>query len=429
MLVKIKRGLDLPIAAAAPGPAQQAPAVSSVALVGPDYMDLKPSLAVAEGERVRLGDILFTHRKHPELCFTAPGSGTILAINRGARRRLLSVVIKLEGDDAVHFPAYPSDALDKLASNIIKESLLASGLWTAFRARPYNRIPVPDASPRSIFVTAIDTNPGAANPVAVIAEQAEAFCSGLRVINRLVTDKTYLCKARSADVPSVDMDSLVTVEFQGPHPAGLPGTHMHYLAPVTDQADLWHIGCQDVIAIGKLFRTGRLWTERIVAVGGPGIKNPRLVRTRSGANLDELLNGEQLNNCRVISGSVLSGRQATRQTAHLGRYHQQISVLPEVDYPDLAAPRAGQHRAMTTAIHGWPSGMLTVEAFDRVWPLHIPAIPLLRALLIKDTDTAVALGCLGLDEEDLALCSYVCPAKYDYGSALRATLNEIERAG
>jgi Na+-transporting NADH:ubiquinone oxidoreductase subunit A len=424
MLIKINAGLDLDPATIAHAPVEDAPAVDQVALVGPEYTDIRFKLAVTEGTRVRLGQTLMTHRKYPELRFTAPAAGLVKAVERGARRRLMSVIIDLEGEDEVEFPAFSAVALASLPLDEIRASLLQSGLWTAFRARPYNRVPLPGTRPRVIFVTAIDTSPGAADPAGIVDEQQDAFRDGLSVIDQLSADKTYLCTAPGSQVSGFATDGIITAEFQGRHPAGLPGTHMHYLEPVSERADLWHIGYQDVIAIGKLFRSGRLWTERFVAVYEPGQQQSRLLRTRAGASLTQLLKGAKTDTCRIISGDLLSGRHATANTAYLGRYDRLVSVLPEFSQSHRSKKPASN---MTTDLHGAPSGMLSVEAFERIWPFATPAVPLLRALLINDTATAVRLGCLGMAEEDLALCSYVCPAKYDYGAALRSTLREIQK--
>ena len=423
MLIKINAGLDLDPGTTARTPVQNGPAVNEVGLVGPDYTDVRFKVTVTEGARVRLGQTLMTHRKHPELRFTSPGAGIVTAVQRGARRRLMSVVIRLDGEGEVEFPAFSADALVSLPFDDVCASLMDSGLWTSFRTRPYNRVPAPGTRPRAIFVTAIDTSPGAADPATIIMEQPAAFRDGLSVVDRLSAESTYLCTPPGSPVSGCAPPGLVTAEFQGRHPAGLPGTHMHYLEPVTEQADLWHVGYQDIIAIGKLFRSGRLSTERFVAVYEPALQRSRLLRTRTGASLPQLLD-DDTDGCRIVSGDLLSGRQATGNTAYLGRYDRQVSVLPEFRNsrrPDNDAP------TVTTALHGSPSGMLAVEAFERVWPFAPPPIPLLRALLIKDTETAVRLGGLGLAEEDLALCSYVCPAKYDYAQALRATLREIQR--
>jgi len=348
MLIKLKRGFDLPIAGAPEQIIHPAPALHTVALVGSDYVDLKHALAVAKGDRVRLGQTLFTDRRYPEVRYTAPGSGYVRAINRGAKRRLASIVIELDGDDAETFSAHESQSLADLSSDTVTELLLLSGLWTAFRARPYSRVPPPNSLPHALFITAMDTNPLAADPAVAIAEHTDDFRHGLTVLSRFATDKTYLCKSPSTTLSIPVLEGLVTAEFQGPHPAGLPGTHIHCLA--THSAEpAWYVGYQDVIAIGKLFLTGKLWPERIVALGGPGVTRPRLVRTRIGASLDELLSGESKANCRVISGSVLSGRRATQTATHLGRYHQQVTVLPEVANrdagPGLLAGLMGQDRA------------------------------------------------------------------------------------
>ena len=213
MLIKLKAGLDLDLGEAPHGPIQNGPAVSQVALVGPDYTDVRFKVTVTEGTRVKLGDTLLTHRKYPELRFTSPGTGVVRAVQRGARRRLLSVVVALEGAEEVEFPAFSSEALDSLPLDDVNESLLASGLWTSFRTRPYNRIPVPGTRPRAVFVTAIDTCPGAPNPLAVIDEQSEAFRSGLTIINKLGTSRTYLCTAPGSNVPKLAANGLVTAEF------------------------------------------------------------------------------------------------------------------------------------------------------------------------------------------------------------------------
>ena len=239
------------------------------------------------------------------------------------------------------------------------------------------------------------------------------------------------------------------MEFSGPHPAGLPGTHIHYLDPVAADRSVWHIGYQDVIAIGHLFKTGRLLTERVVSVGGPGAVKPRLLRTRPGASITELLAGEVApqRNCRLISGSVLGGFAAEGPMAFLGRYDNQISVIVEqaerrlfgwfgtawdkysFAVPFAAARSQARLREITTARNGRRAAMIPVAAFERVMPLDILPVPLLRALLVKDTDSAQALGCLELAEEDLALASFVCPAKQDYGAALRLNLEQIEKEG
>jgi Na+-transporting NADH:ubiquinone oxidoreductase subunit A len=427
------------------------PTIQHVALSGLDYPGLKPKLLVAQGDPVGLGQPLFIDKRDPAVQYCSPGQGTVVAVNRGARRVLETIVIRLQetGVTDLCFDALTDEDIRRQERDSVAARLQQSGLWTALRTRPYSRIPLAQSSPRSIFVTAIDSQPLAAVPEVVIQPEAKAFASGLLVLSRLTPGAVRLCTGPGWDIPTPEMEQLQQVEFSGPHPAGLPGTHIHHLDPVGAERTVWHIGYQDVIAIGKLFATGRIHTERVIALAGDRINEPRLITTRLGASTDEIVNNsiKDPDNCRVISGSVLSGRMATGKLAYLGRYHHQVSVIREHSRKSLfgwlgVLPRlytassmllkkTGQQQklAFTTSQNGRFTGMLPMGLFDQVMPLDILLSPLLRVLMVKDTDQAQALGCLELDEEDLALCSFVCPAKYDYGSVLRINLEQIEKEG
>lgn len=451
--IKIKQGLDIPIAGAPVPVVESAPPVARVALLGSDYLGLKPKMRIQQGDRVEQGQALFIDKRDPEVMFTAPGSGRVVAINRGARRTLQSVVIALdenETDTSAYAHLAGSDP-DAVAQDEIRSALFASGLWTAFRSRPFSKIPKSDSSPHAIFVTAIDTRPLAADPGMVLEAHREAFVTGLRIISRLTDGAVYLCTAANWKGPVSDGERVQHVEFSGPHPAGAPGTHIHYLDPVSAARSVWHIGYQDVIAIGKLFGDGQLWLQRVVALGGDGFVQPRLVTTRLGAGIEALVAGqlktlaEGYSILRLISGSVLDGRSAIGAEAYLGRYHLQVVAIAQHNQRDLFGwsslfnrcysfaglfKRRQGHAGrlpFTTALNGRSTALVPVDAFERVMPLDILPVPLLRALLIGNTDQALALGCLELDAEDLALCSFVCPGKNDYGSVLRINLEQIER--
>jgi len=439
MQITINKGLDVPISGKPELTISDAKTVSTVGLVGWDTPGLKPKMAVAVGDRVKLGQTLFIDKRNPEVCYTAPGSGVVSAINRGERRVLNSVVIELDGDDA---ETWPTDDKD------IRKTLCESGLWTTLRTRPFGKIPQPETTPNSIFVTAINTNPLAGDPVLVIGEDQEAFLAGLRVISQLTEGKTYVCTRAGADIPCPDGDQFVHAEFSGPHPAGLVGTHIHFLDPVSIKKTVWHIGYQDTMAIGRLFANGRLPTERVIALGGPMVKNPRLLRTRRGASTADILGGEmQRGNARVISGSVLSGHRASGMLGWLGAYHNQISVIAEGSPREFLSWMRPGHKKysalrayastwlhkgdydLTSSQNGSPRAMVSTGSFERIMPLDILPTVLLKALLVRDTDSAQQLGALELDEEDLALCSFVCNGKYNYGPHLRKALDEIEANG
>ncbi len=449
MLTKITKGLNLPITGTPEQVIDKRSTVRSVALIGRDYVGLKPTMLVNEGDRVKLGQVLFTDKKNPGVNFTSPGGGTVKAINRGNKRVLQSVVITLDSEEEETFAAFDAGELGQLDRDKAKENLLASGLWTALRTRPYSKIPAPDSTPHSIFVTAMDSNPLAAKADVVIREHPEDFVNGVSVLSRLTDGPVYICKYPDADIPTGNGNRIQVATFDGPHPAGLVGTHVHFLDPVGPSKTIWHLNYQDVIAIGKLFTTGRLWVESTISLAGPPVLKPRLRRVRVGASTDDLLHDElQDIECRAISGSIYSGRRASGWASFLGRYHNQLSVLAEGRQRDLFGwivpskkkfsflnvylscfSRGTQKFPLTTTQNGSPRAMVPIGVYEDMMPLDILPTQLLRSLIVRDTDMAQKLGCLELDEEDLALCSFVCVGKYDYGPILRENLNQIEREG
>ncbi len=452
-MIKIKRGLNIPINGAPEQKIYDAAAVRSVALLGRDYLGYSrlPTVLVEEGDRVKLGQPLVRGKQFSSILATAPGCGIVTRIERGERRFLKTIEIRLDGDEQETFNRYTRDELAQLNREQVRDDLLVSGLWLSFRARPYSLTANPDVEPAAIFVTAIDTHPLAADPQLIINESPEDFANGLTVISHLTAGKVYVCTAPGAQITTGNEDksaSIVSEEFSGPHPAGLPGTHIHYLAPVSAERTVWHLNYQDVIAIGRLFTTGQLSTERIVSLAGPSVINPRLIRTRLGANTNDLVSGElHPGESRVVSGSILSGHHASGGTAFLGRYHMQLSVLPEGRTRELfgwLAPGLNKYSAnnifvsslmmnrqfdLTTTQNGSPRAMVPTGSYERVMPLDMLPTQLLRALVVKDTDNAQALGCLELDEEDLALCTFVDTGKYDFGPILRENLRQIMKEG
>jgi len=447
-MIKIRRGLDLPISGAPEQAIHDGPKVRSVAIIGADYPGMKPTMKVKAGDKVKLGQALFEDKKTPGVIYTAPAAGTVAAINRGERRVLQSVVIDVEGDESETFAQYAVDKLDGIGREAVKDNLLKSGLWTALRTRPYSKVPAPESNPHSLFVTAIDTNPLAANPELVIREHREDFANGLSVLAQLSDGKVFVCKAPGVDVMTGNNSRVTVAEFDGMHPAGNAGTHIHYLDPVGAGKTVWTIAYQDVIAVGRLFTTGQLNNQRVVSLAGPQVEKPRLVRTCLGANLEELTAGElKSGENRLISGSVFGGRTGHGAINYLGRYHSQVSVLTEGnDRPVMHYMRAGfdmfstmgiyvssllgkRTFDFTTTTNGGERAMVPVGNYERVMPLDILATQLLRSLIVGDTESAQALGCLELDEEDLALCTFVCAGKYEYGPILRDNLTRIEKEG
>ena len=448
-MIKIKRGLDLPIAGEPRQVISEGPSISQVAILGGDYPGMKPTMEVREGDQVKKGQLLFTDKKTEGVKYTAPAAGTVKAVNRGHKRVLLSVVIEVaEQEEAETFTRHDRDALASLERNDVQQQLVDSGLWTTLRTRPFGKVPEPASAPNSIFVTAMDSNPLAADPDVVIAEAEQDFRDGLAVLTRLTDGPVWVCKKHGSRQPSFQEGQVREETFAGPHPAGLAGTHIHHLDPVGPGKTVWSINYQDVISIGRLFTSGELQLERVVALAGPQVKEPRLVRTRVGASLDELLAGETLEgDNRVVSGSVFTGHNARGPVAFLGRTSTQVTVLREGRERELfgyISPGINRHSvmniylskllpgkrlALTTTTNGSERAMVPIGNYEKVMPLDVLPTQLLRSLIVGDTDSAQALGALELVEEDLALCTYVCVGKYEYGPILRDNLTRIEVEG
>jgi Na+-transporting NADH:ubiquinone oxidoreductase subunit A len=468
---KITKGLDLPISGRPIQVIREQVRATRVAVVADDFPGMKPRMHVEEGQTVKRGQILFEDRKSDGVLHTSPGAGRVIGIHRGPRRVLQSVVIDLsEGErtgnpteaECQTFASFSNKPEADLTRGEIRDLLVESGQWTALRTRPYSKVPGTSSEPAAIFVTAIDTAPLAPLPEVVLADQQEDFARGLRLVARLTEGKTYLCLREHSDLAkdvfkSVTQDvaksveaSVVTEYFSGPHPAGNPGLHIHLLDPVHRNKTVWHIGYQDVASIGRLFATGRLDVDRVISVAGPPVADPRLVRARLGACIEDVVGSDLASQTelRLISGSVLAGKKADGNSfGYLGRHERQVSVIAEGRERELLgwlAPgkerfsvlriflsnfMGPQNFEMNSSLNGAERAMVPVGSYERVMPMDILPTFLLRSMLVGDVERAEELGALELDEEDLALCTFVCHSKIDYGPVLRRNLEIIEKEG
>ena len=452
---RVKRGLRLPISGEPAQVVERAVSGARVGLVADDYVSLRPAMHVAVGDTVRRGQLLFDDKLVPGVRYTAPGGGRVAAINRGERRAFQSLAIDLSDADRagrgeqVPLSSYTGRHPSALGGDAVRELLLESGLWTALRARPFSRVADPSTRPRSIFVTAMDTDPLAPDVEVVMRGREAGLARGLAALATLTDGPVFFCTSDQFSLPAPAVDRVRHERFAGPHPAGTAGLHIHTLDPAGRSRFVWHIGYQDTLAVGRLFERGEIDVTRVVSLAGPGVTQPRLIQTRLGAATDGLTSGELVDgDVRVISGSVLSGRRAMGPVhGYLGRYHRQISALREWRERELLAwVGAGLNRystiraylsrwwpdrrfAMTTAVNGSVRAIFPIGLYERVMPFDLPATFLLKALVTRDVERAEELGCLELDEEDLALCTFVCAGKNEYAPYLRELLATIEREG
>ena len=443
----ISKGLDLPLTGAPEQLISREFSSEQVAILGRDFHGLKPTMEVKVGDRVKKGQVVLTDKKNPGINYTSPSSGEVIAINRGAKRAFLSLVVKVEGEESVDFGAHSVETIGTLPREAIESKLIDSGEWTALRTRPFSRVPEKGSSPHSIFVTATDSRPHAPDPNVVIDAEKQAFEAGVAVMSRLTDGFVFVCMNAMGSFESTT--PTVKVEhFEGKHPAGLAGTHIHYLDPVSANKTVWQVNYQDVIAIGHLFLSGQIYTPRVVSLAGPSVSHPSLVRVDRGANLAALTDGQVIDGQhRLISGSVLDGFTAAGAEVYLGRFHAQVSVLEEGthrEFLQFVMPGTDKFSLtglfaswvlgkksfdLTTSTGGSDRSIIPLGTFERLTPLDILPTQLLRSLVVEDIEASIDLGCLELDEEDVALYTFACPGKYEYGPILRALLHKIEVEG
>jgi Na+-transporting NADH:ubiquinone oxidoreductase subunit A len=452
----IRRGLDLPITGRPEQDLREGRAVTRVAVLGQDFPTMKPRMAVEVGARVKRGQLIFDDRKTPGVRFTAPGAGEVVAIHRGEKRTFQALVIELSSTEAAGTPTADEQVVfdgykagGTYSGEELRALLVESGLWPALRVRPYEKSADPTGTPAALFVTATDSNPLAPSPAVALKGREEDFKKGLSALTSLLDGPVYLCVGDDWTLDCSSVGRVRTETFTGPHPSGLVGTHIHMLAPVHRDKRVWHIGYQDVAAVGHLLATGHLDVSRVVSLAGPAATTPRLVRTRLGASVPQLMEGEvATGEVRLVSGSVLYGQTAMDETTgFLGRFHNQVSALMEDRervFLGWLAPGADKFstlraylsrwlpqkdHALTTTTNGSHRAMVPIGMFERVMPLDVMPTFLLRSLIVGDIERSIELGALELAEEDLALCSFVSPGKEDYGKALRNVLTDIWREG
>ena len=432
---KIKKGLSLPIKGSPSADVVDMTTVSCVGILGDDYPDLKPTLLVREGEAVRKGQPLLTDRKNPSAIITSPATGTVRAVNRGAKRKFLSLVIEKGEGEPLKFDTGFSDRGSAV------DLLVKSGLLAGFRRLPFGKVPHADDKPAAVFVNCMDTRPLAPDMKLIYKGNEDYFAEGMKLI-RLLADKTFVCC--SEDLKTTD-DAVI---FTGKHPAGLTGTHVHFLKPVSQHSSVWTTDMQTVIDLGYLIKNKELNETKIISLSGPCFKTPCHVKTVKGAAVSELVNGRvNENDARIINGSVLYGFSVTPETDFLSSVFNQVTAVKEqTDRPFmgwlmpgaktfsvknifLAKILGDKNDEFDTAMNGCIRPMVPVGVYEKVMPLDILPTHLLRALLVKDYESAEKLGCLELTEEDLSLCTYVCPGKIDYAPVLRSALTDIEKEG
>ena len=440
-LIKIRKGLDIKLKGTAEKIIAQAEPASTYAVKPSDFPGLTPKLAARPEDKVKAGSVLFFDKLRPEIKFTSPVSGVVRAVNRGERRRILEVVVESDGkNESLNFK--PGDP-KSLRPEEVKEKIMEAGLWPAIRQRPYAVVAKPQAEPKAIFISGFDTAPLAPDLDFVVKGQNKEFQAGIDALRKLTPGEIHL--SLNAAYPASDVftgvQNVSLHYFKGPHPAGLPGIQIHHIDAVNKGDTVWYVGPQHVIMIGRLFLTGKYDATRIIALAGSEILKPRYFKLLAGSSIEPLVKDNlSTTNVRYISGNALTGTRLNK-IGHLGYYDSLITVLPEGDHYEMLgwiAPgfnkfslsrsfpawlTPNRHYRLDTNLQGGVRPFVLTGEYEKVLPMDLYPMQLLKAILVEDIEKMEALGIYEVGEEDFALCEFICPSKIELQSIIREGIN------
>ena len=439
--IKLRKGLNIKLKGSANKELETLSVPSTVALKPTDFPGLTPKLKVKADAVVKAGDALFYDKYHPEVLFTAPYGGKVVSVNRGERRKVLEVVI--ETDENAGSVEFTKADPTSLSGEEIKEQLLKSGLWPFVKKRPYGIIASPDEKPIAIYISTFDTAPNAPDYNFVVEGQMDTFQTGINALAKLTDGKVKLGVNENSAFTSVK--NVEINSFAGPHPAGNVGIQIHHTKPLDKGDVVWTVNAQDVLFIGRLFETGKVDFTKIFAVTGSEVENPKYVKTVLGAPVASVTEGK-LNSAdykqRIISGNVLTGTKVD-SNSYFSYYDSQVSVIPEGDELELfgwADPGFGKFSAtktffgklfpkkeytMNANLHGGERAFVISGQYEKLVPMDILPVQLLKAILVNDIDKMEQLGIYEVIGEDLALCEYACTSKIEVQSILQTGINTM----
>jgi Na+-transporting NADH:ubiquinone oxidoreductase subunit A len=446
-VIKIKKGLDIKMKGQAEKIYVKAPRAKTYAIKPVDWHGLTPKIIPKLCDEVKVGTPIFFDKYNPEVKFCSPVSGILSSINRGERRRIVEVVVEDDGKDT-HETFLHGDPEGMKREQIV-ENLLNSGLWPVIRRRPYTVIARTGEVPKSIFISAFDTSPLAPDFDFLLKDSEEDFQWGVNVLKQLTEGKVYLnLDGRYPSVRTLSGTKGVEINrFKGPHPAGNVGIQISRLDPINKGEVVWVVQPQDVVAIGRLFKTGKYDPSMIVALTGSRVQKPQYYKTIRGASVSTILENQlKEGDNRVISGNVLNGKTINPETGYIGFFDSQITVIPEGNYyeffgwmkPGLKKLSVSRSFASTwlmpnreydldTNFHGGQRAFVMTGEYEKVLPMDIYPVQLLKAILVNDIDKMEQLGIYELDEEDLALCEFVCTSKTPVTKILRDGLRALRK--
>ncbi len=443
-VIKIKKGLNIPLKGEAEKILNTAPRSSHYAVFPIDFHGLTPKMMISEGEKVKAGSPLFFDKYNEKIIYTSPVSGTFKILVRGEKRRILRTVIEADAEDS--YVDFGAEEPGSLSREKIVEKILQSGLWPAIRQRPYSIVANPDQKPNAIFVSAFDSSPLAPDLDFIVNGQEDDFQKGLDVLTKLTEGDVHLgIQAESTKNRAfVDAKNVKIHSFKGPHPSGNIGIQIHHVSPINKGDMVWYIGIQHLIMLGRLFSKGIYDARKVIALAGSEVLNPRYYHVTDGAPIRDIVQNnvrkEEGIHPRFISGTALTGTKL-EDNDFLRYYDDMITIIPEGDQPELfgwIAPNfdkfsvsrtfpssliPGKRYRHNTNIRSGERPFVITGLYEKVLPMDIMPMQLLKSIMINDIDMMEKLGIYEVAPEDFALCEYVCPSKIEIQECIREGLD------
>jgi Na+-transporting NADH:ubiquinone oxidoreductase subunit A len=442
-IIKIKKGLDIKLKGKSEKIFIKSELAPSYAIKPIDFNNLVPKLIAKAGDKVKAGSPLFQDKNKPDILFTSPVSGSVSEVRRGERRRILEVVVKPDAE--ITYEQFQVGDPLKLSRENIIANLLISGCWPYIRQRPFSVIADPKDMPKAIFVSAMNTAPLSPDPDYLVKDREREFQVGIHALSKLTKGKIHVNVDGRFPVSKVysHAKGIQINKFIGAHPTGNVGVQIHHIDPLNKGEKVWYISPQHIISIGQLFLEGIHNTSKVIALAGPEILKPRYHRIINGTSIANLVQKNiKSDHPRYISGNVFTGQKIVAD-GHIGFYENMITVIPEGEYYELfgwAMPgfrkystsrtfftwlMTGKKYAIDTNLKGGERAFVMSGQYEKVFPLDIYPVQLIKAIMVEDIDQMEKLGILEVDEEDFALCEFVCTSKINSQEIVRKGLNLI----
>ncbi|HNW90256.1 MAG TPA: Na(+)-translocating NADH-quinone reductase subunit A [Bacteroidales bacterium] len=443
-VIKIKKGLDIPLKGEASKVVATFSLPNIVAIKPADFINVLPKLLVSPGDHVNAGSPLFYNKFDENIIFTSPVSGIVSEPVRGDKRLILEIPVTT--DPEIKYEQFGKQDVSSIDTDKIKSLLLKSGLWTFIRQRPYDIIPAADSKPRDIFVSTFDSSPLAPDYQFILKDSMACFQTGIDALAKLTTGKVLL--GIDASIKANIFSGVKNAElnyFKGRHPAGNVGVQIHKTRPINKGETVWYLNPQDIAMIGKFFTEGIYDASRIIAVTGPEVKNPVYCKTIIGSKITQIVEGQaRQEHIRHISGNVLTG-STIKNDGFMGYYHHQLTMIPEGDYYEFAGWAMpgfkkfsnsrvffswlfpGKKYDFDTNFHGGHRPFVVSGQYEKVFPFTIYPVYLIKAILAEDIEKMEALGIYEVSSEDFALCDYVCTSKTEAQQIVRQGLEMLRK--